>query len=83
MRQFLAREKGDIYAHGIEPGTFIMLFQGYAAVPIPLVSERTVQGSECFQIVSRGTKPMWGSAVYQVRENGSLQMIDSHYDSSD
>jgi hypothetical protein len=81
-RKILKRNQ-SLHLVGFRPGEFIRLYQGTPSNPIKHRWMVEPNGPECFEVFDEEPRCVWGSGVYRVRDDNTLQKIASDYDSSD
>lgn len=69
-------------AIGIPPGRFLRIHQGFDTRAIMPVGHQQ-EGHMAFMSFDEEPECLWGTGIYRVRTDGTLQPIKQDYDTSD
>jgi hypothetical protein len=68
---------------GFRANSYIRLRQGHSTNPIKALSPTTDPMDEYFEVFGAEPEVLWGTGVYRVRPDNTLQLIKEDYDTSD
>jgi len=79
----ILKRRDHLVLVGFSSGEFLRLRQGTANPSAILHRWQAAPGHEYFEVFDEEPHCDWGSGVYRVRDDNSLQTIKQDYDSSD
>ena len=83
MRCQLHSPSGGLTSVGLPAGSIIQIIQGYRVDRSIPECDGSELGRMRFRMLDAPCLATWGTSVYRVRADGTLQLLDANHDSGD